>query len=388
MNITRFVAALLSLSAASWATTVHVAADTYIIDTSPSQNYGAATTLNVAKGSAALIGLDLSPLPAGLTSANIARATLTVFVNKVFSTGYADISYLTASWDESVVSYSTRPTVGGLVQHAVPINASGAYVTFDITSVARQWVSGTICNCGVMIQPSADQPGLVANLDSKESTSTSHPAFAEITLTSTGPAGPPGASGPTGPQGPTGPAGSSATVTVQTVCSALGYADTQSCQLALSPTKLVFLTKVQHNGILGGLSAADQICQQEASDAGLQGTYKAWLSTESTSAASRLANYGNPLRLPNGALVANGISGLLVNGPRVPINIQADGSGPVTSSVWSGTNANGGSSLADCGGWVANGLGTYGRSDTTTALWSSVGPQSCTVAMRLYCLQQ
>jgi hypothetical protein len=66
----------------------------------------------------------------------------------------------------------------------------------------------------VEISASAGQPGTTVDLDSKESTSTSHSAFAEITLVSMGPQGAPGTpgtpgktgdTGAVGPQGPPGP---------------------------------------------------------------------------------------------------------------------------------------------------------------------------------------
>src|SRR5580765_18454 len=76
-NMKLAIACTLLLPVMTWATTAHVAADTYITNTNAAQNFGSATTLNIGNGAAAMIGLDLSPLPAGLTSANIARATLT-----------------------------------------------------------------------------------------------------------------------------------------------------------------------------------------------------------------------------------------------------------------------------------------------------------------------
>jgi hypothetical protein len=457
------ILALLPLS--SWATTAHVAADTYISSANPSQNYGA-TALSIGGGSAALIGLDLSPLPAGTTAANIARATLTVFVNKVFVAGALDIAPLTGSWSESTVTYSAFPSVGPIVQHDVPVTASGSYVTFDITSLVQQWAAGTP-NHGVLIVRSVDQPDTMVNLDSKESTSTSHPAYAEITITSMGPAGPTGPTGPagaTGPQGPqgltgtTGPAGpqgtqgapginwrgawaistvyqpndgvtsngsswlalnppgspkpinlavqpgtdatlwsviaaagSAATVNLQTVCTVLGYSDTQSCQLAISPIKRVFLTSSAYNGNLGGLSGADQACQTEATNAGLPGTFKAWLSTSSSPASTRLANYGGAFRLPgaSGALVANGFSDLLTNGPKAPIDIHADGSGPTTAMVWTGTTSNGSFAGLDCSSWSTTlSGGEDGQSNFTTGLWTNLGDASCNTPAHLYCIQQ
>jgi cysteine-rich repeat protein len=51
---------------------------------------------------------------------------------------------------------------------------------------------------------------------------------------------------------------------------------------------MVFLTSDEYNGNLGGLSGADQICQNLADNAELAGTFKAWLSDSTTSAGARL----------------------------------------------------------------------------------------------------
>jgi len=194
---------LLAVPLSTWATTAHVYADTYVSSANASLNFGTATTLNIGAGTSAVIGLDLSPLPAGLSPANIQRATLTVFVNKTAVAGGLDLFPVTSAWTESTVTYSTIPTVGAPIATNVPVNASGVYVTFDVTNLMRQWVNG-MPNNGVMIAAAAAQPGTVVNLDSKESVSTSHPAFAEVTSASMGPAGP---TGPKGPAGPTGPQG-------------------------------------------------------------------------------------------------------------------------------------------------------------------------------------
>jgi hypothetical protein len=200
------VAAIFAIAPAIWATTAPVAHDTYISSVNSSLNFGNATTLNIGGGNSALIGLDLSPLPAGLTKSNIQRATLTVFVNKVFAAGSLDLAPVMSSWDESVVTYSSPLTIGPVLVAATPVSTSGSYVTFDITALVQAWATGAP-NYGVILVASANNPGTVISLDSKESTSTSHPAFAEVTIVSIGPMGPAGPAGATGPTGATGPQG-------------------------------------------------------------------------------------------------------------------------------------------------------------------------------------
>jgi hypothetical protein len=201
--------------AASWAVVAHVAADATVTSASPNTNFGAAASLTIGGGASALIGLDLSPLPVGLTAAQIQRATLTVYVNKVVTAGGLDIAQLTGPWSESDIKYSSLPAANAPFLTNVAVNTAGSYLTFDITDLVRAWVGGTP-NFGVWITAAALQPATMIQLDSKESTASSHSTFAEITVVSMGPqgapgpagatgaAGPPGLQGPTGQQGPQG----------------------------------------------------------------------------------------------------------------------------------------------------------------------------------------
>lgn len=80
------------------------------------------------------------------------------------------------------------------------------------------------------------------------------------------------------------------------------------------PTNInrAFVTSTTHVlGALGGLAGADAICNQRAAAAGLDGTYVAWLSSSTASAASRLANAsgwvrtdGKPFAKSRGDLLA------------------------------------------------------------------------------------
>jgi len=89
----------------------------------------------------------------------------------------------------------------------IPVNASGMFLTLDVTQLVKDWVSGVSPNYGVQISPAVGNPTTSIALDSKESLTTSHPAFLDVTITSVGPAGPTGPQGAVGPTGPTGPQG-------------------------------------------------------------------------------------------------------------------------------------------------------------------------------------
>src|SRR5437868_4155746 len=50
---------------------------------------------------------------------------------------------------------------------------------------------------------------------------------------------------------------------------------------------IVFVTSTRYTANLGGLAGADAICQAHATDAGLPGTYRAWISTAAEAPATR-----------------------------------------------------------------------------------------------------
>jgi hypothetical protein len=183
------------------AQTVPVVQDSYVV-TNPatSTNYGGAATLNVAasNGSQALVQFDLTTLPGGITGSNISKATLVLFVNKLAAAGSVNISVANGSWTEAGVNGTNAPVAAAAVSSGLSISTGSDYIYVDATAAVAAWVNGT-ANNGFIITPN-DTVVSVA-FDSKESTTTSHPATLSILLSSSGPAGPTGATGATGPTG-------------------------------------------------------------------------------------------------------------------------------------------------------------------------------------------
>ena len=64
--------------------------------------------------------------------------------------------------------------------------------------------------------------------------------------------------------------------------------------------KWAFTTSTTHNGNFGGLAGADAFCQQHATNAGLPGTYKAWLGDNTGAPADRFAQATVPYVMPAG----------------------------------------------------------------------------------------
>jgi hypothetical protein len=76
-------------------------------------------------------------------------------------------------------------------------------------------------------------------------------------------------------------------------------------QAAHADFKTIFTTQKRFLAeALDGIDGADARCGQVASAAKLNGTFKAWISDATTSAASRLSHAAVPYRLVNGAQVA------------------------------------------------------------------------------------
>ncbi len=196
------------------AQTLPTLGDTFFASGSAS-NFGTSPTINVGGAGPyqGLIQFDISALPSPLTGASVEKASITLFVSKVGSAGAIDINAANGPWTESAVNGSNAPAPGMSIASAVPITTAGSYITVDATALVKDWLDGVITNSGILLSVDPTYPATSVFFDSKESSTTSHPAFLQVTLAGTGatgpagPAGPRGATGSTGPQGPAGPQG-------------------------------------------------------------------------------------------------------------------------------------------------------------------------------------
>jgi hypothetical protein len=176
------------------------------------------------------------------------------------------------------------------------------------------------------------------------------------------------------------------------------------CDAAI-PGKLVFVTSQTYPAAFGGLSAGDAICQGLATDAGLPGTYRAWLSDDTTAAGARITPSPVPYVRPDGVLVANNFADLMVQARNAifvterctPPPPREAGSACPTAPyfVWTGTLNNGSRNVGDnCSNWTDSGLQLRGGSAAPgdVAYWSSycagTGSGVCSGSALLYCLQQ
>src|SRR6185436_9924018 len=94
----------LLLQSAAYATDGRLSDDAYT-QTGKVKNYGYKTLLSVQGPPAdtnvhqSFVKFDLSTLPPGTTSADIDKATLTIFIDKVKSAGAVELHEITSAWD-------------------------------------------------------------------------------------------------------------------------------------------------------------------------------------------------------------------------------------------------------------------------------------------------
>jgi hypothetical protein len=152
----------------------------------------------------------------------------------------------------------------------------------------------------------------------------------------------------------------------------------------------IFVTETVQNANFGGLDGADQLCATQASEAGLEGEFKAWLSTSSVSVLDRLTHADGPYVLVDGTRIANDWSDLVDRSILVPINRDANGD-LQTGDTWTGTLATGFSYLDDdCAGFTSGsaGVALCGQSAATSAAWTQNITPGCSTPLRLYCIEQ
>lgn len=218
--------------------------------------------------------------------------------------------------------------------------------------------------------------------------------------------GPPGTPGLPGPPGPPGAPGSDATVTVAAICNALyPSAPAATCEAALVSSKIVFLTSSIHAGDFGGTAAGNAICQTEAQNAGLPGTYKVWLSSSVTgdNPAATFTRSNLPYVLPDASLtqVASDWTTFASSTHSHDIDVLANGTsgaGELTfPHVYTGTTAAGGATANNCSNWsFGSGRGTNAgdggcavTGNCSVSDWSDdTSHIACNVSTPLYCVEQ
>jgi len=213
-----------------------------------------------------------------------------------------------------------------------------------------------------------------------------------------GPAGPVGATGATGPMGPAGPTGPIVEAFCAEVDRLPGNPSAEALALCGPLAKRVFVSEAAVSPNLGGLNGADALCNSLAQTAGVPGTYKAWLSDETTPAKTRLAHSSIPYVRLDGVVVASNFADLTDGSLLAPISITQNGTGVsgggFTVFAWTGTTADG-STIAGrtCNSWM-DGTNSFNAAacgpGSTNGGWTNAQNLGCAGfgSDHLYCLQQ
>lgn len=159
--------------------------------------------------------------------------------------------------------------------------------------------------------------------------------------------------------------------------------------------KWAFISSASSNGNLGGLDGGDRFCNTLAADAGMRGTFRAWLGSDTEGPSTRFTKPTVPYYLLNGTRLATNYAAL-GTGLLVPFNVNELGVTVPPTNPWSSVFASGFTNNAqNCSNWTTGAsLGTvatagrYGNSTLTDPTWSFDSINQCNVLRRLYCFEQ
>ena len=151
--------------------------DAYTNSATPTTNYGAKTLIDVDGATqASYIQFDLGSIPSG---ANVSQATLKLYVNSVVTAGSFNVDYVNGSWSEGTIDFNNAPALGSNIVASVPITTAdkNQFVLINITSALQAWLNGSQTNDGIALVANGS---FNATFDSKENTTTSHPAEIDV----------------------------------------------------------------------------------------------------------------------------------------------------------------------------------------------------------------
>jgi hypothetical protein len=171
---------LLGLFVCLWGTAyaqVTPGGDSYTNTADPTTNYGAAALLDFnGPTQISYIQFNLSSIPTG---ASVSQATLKLYVNAVATAGSFNVDYVNGTWAESTIDASNAPSLGKTIASDVAITTAdkNQYILVNVTSVVQAWLDGSETNNGIALVANST---FDASFDSKENTTTSHPAELDI----------------------------------------------------------------------------------------------------------------------------------------------------------------------------------------------------------------
>ena len=139
------VGALIAQSSpGAMADTLHATDDAYIQTDDADENKGSSSKVKLKDdgGDDDRIGLgkfDLSTLPTGLTADEVVKATLRVWVEKVWDEGSMTVKSADGDWDEEDVTADNGPSAGAFSSAMIDVSEDDeeSFVTIDITELVK-----------------------------------------------------------------------------------------------------------------------------------------------------------------------------------------------------------------------------------------------------------
>ena len=154
-------------------------ADSYVTASQPAANFGNSSLLPVQAGTNSYVRLNLGALPA---NANVAKATLRLYVNAVAAPGSFDVYQVDGPWTERGLTWAHVPPLGGSATGGRPVSIAAAslnqFILIDVTPLVQGWLNGSIPNYGVALVLSGSNGSF--SFDSKESSGTGHQPELEV----------------------------------------------------------------------------------------------------------------------------------------------------------------------------------------------------------------
>ncbi|MGB7332311.1 MAG: DNRLRE domain-containing protein, partial [Terriglobales bacterium] len=175
-----FLKAFLSLSLLPWTAAyaqITPLSDSYIDTATPTTNYGSKTLLDVDGATqTTYIQFNLASIP---STASVSQATLKLYVNTVATAGSFNVDYVNGTWSEGKIDASNAPALGKAIASNVSVATAdkNQYILVNVTSAVQAWLDGSETNNGLALVANSS---FNATFDSKENTTTSHPAELDI----------------------------------------------------------------------------------------------------------------------------------------------------------------------------------------------------------------
>lgn len=153
----------------------YTTADAYINESSPTTNYGTHAILCVYQ-TATNHRRSFLKFDTTLNAKSITSATLYVYAIDLTGTITVSIYKITSTWAENTVTWNAPPTLDGTLIDSKNITSSGAWYTFNVTSLFTGWWNSTITNYGLVLREPGANGANATNIASKEyATSDYHP---------------------------------------------------------------------------------------------------------------------------------------------------------------------------------------------------------------------